>query len=216
MGQMDTGRSASQKTLNSQPQEATETPQYRLLVGFDFSDHAERALEHALALASGRANVQLHVLWSLRAEELPSGELTQEATDNYQRRLLGHITSKLANAESQGYDFRGLETVVHVTEKAPKAALVDAAYLEGAHLVLVGTRDLGGVKGLVLGSVAEGVVKEAQCPVMVCRERAASAVPKIEPAPAPGQESSLGRRHVYHQRDRSAASNHNLPLFFSM
>jgi nucleotide-binding universal stress UspA family protein len=45
------------------------------------------------------------------------------------------------------------------------AALLDAA--EAADLVVVGSRGLGGFKGLVLGSVSHHVAHHSTCPVIV-------------------------------------------------
>jgi hypothetical protein len=53
-----------------------------------------------------------------------------------------------------------------------------------ADVVLVGTHGRSGVKRLLLGSVAETVVRKASCPVIVVRPKDYSAVapPEIEPA----------------------------------
>jgi nucleotide-binding universal stress UspA family protein len=52
-----------------------------------------------------------------------------------------------------------------------------------ADLVLVGTHDRHGVRRLMLGSVAERVVRKAPCPVLVVREKDHAKVdPEIEPA----------------------------------
>lgn len=59
----------------------------------------------------------------------------------------------------------------HVTAgTAWKQILRIAADLE-ADLIVIGTRGRGGVKRLVLGSVAELVVRKACCPVFVAREK---------------------------------------------
>lgn len=49
------------------------------------------------------------------------------------------------------------------------AAIVDYAEREKVDLIIIGTRGRGGFKRLLLGSVAQDVVKYAACPVMVIR-----------------------------------------------
>jgi len=47
--------------------------------------------------------------------------------------------------------------------------IVNQAVKENADLIIVGTRGLGGFKKLILGSVSNGVVSHAHCPVLVIR-----------------------------------------------
>ena len=49
----------------------------------------------------------------------------------------------------------------------PAPAMVEAS--EGAFMIVVGARGLGGFRGLVLGSVSQHVVQHASCPVLVVR-----------------------------------------------
>ncbi len=55
----------------------------------------------------------------------------------------------------------------HAHEENPAAALVAAS--KDADLLVVGTRGLGGFKGLLLGSVGQQCVTHAHCSVMIVR-----------------------------------------------
>jgi hypothetical protein len=99
-----------------------------------------------------------------------------------------------------------------------------------ADLVVVGTHGRRGLTRLMLGSVAEGTVRLAPCPVLVVRPKAVpAAVPTIQP-PCPRcveartasggkqfwceQHSERhGQRHTYHQGDRVSADG-GMPLVF--
>ena len=47
--------------------------------------------------------------------------------------------------------------------------IVNQAVKENVDLIIVGTRGLGGFKKLLLGSVSNGIVSRAHCPVLVIR-----------------------------------------------
>ena len=60
-----------------------------------------------------------------------------------------------------------LDTTVTLINDHPSAALVRAA--DGAFMVIVGARGLGGFKGLLVGSVSQHVMHHANCPVLIVR-----------------------------------------------
>lgn len=182
-----------------------------VLVGYDFTPHAEQALQHAVGLVGDRASAVVHVLWSMDHQAVADYESPEAALDDGQRRLSTYLTKLLANLEDKGFPLEGLTAVTHVTQEPPQTALVQLAFQESVDLILVGTRDNTGMKRLMLGSVAEEVMKHAGCPVLVCRATADS-VPKIEPPPPPGGGSHLGRRHTYSYRGRNASADVNFPL----
>ena len=110
----------------------------------------------------------------------------------------------------------------------PSLALTLLASQLEADLLVIGSHGLNGVARWLLGSVAEGVVRRATCPVLVVPPKPDTlSVPEVEP-PCPacsearrasagaelwcGQHRERhGRRHTYHQSDRVAAET-NFPL----
>jgi nucleotide-binding universal stress UspA family protein len=81
-----------------------------------------------------------------------------------------------ANAEDARAALRGRfpGTEIDVADGDPRAAIVRAAEAWPADLVVTGGRGLGGVTGLLLGSVSLGVVRHAPCPVLVVKGGARS------------------------------------------
>lgn len=63
----------------------------------------------------------------------------------------------------------GIVTKTHVRRGPVRDEILDLAQEIGAGLILMGSRGLGLVRRLLLGSVAEGVVHHAPCPVLVAR-----------------------------------------------
>ena len=61
-----------------------------------------------------------------------------------------------------------------VTFGSPAKAIVDYARDNGINLIVMGTHGRGGFAHLLLGSVAEQVVRTAECPVLTVRGTAAA------------------------------------------
>jgi nucleotide-binding universal stress UspA family protein len=119
--------------------------------------------------------------------------------------------------------------VTHLSFDSPAQEIARVAQELDAHLVIVGTHGRRGLSRVILGSVAEAVVRLAPCPVLVIRPREVSVVPRIEPPcehcvktrVATGgrrqwcrqHSEHHGPRHTYHQGDR-VASDGSMPLVF--
>lgn len=73
---------------------------------------------------------------------------------------------RLANAIRDTSDI-DLHIETHVREGAPTDTIRAMASETGAHLIVVGTHGYQGIKRTVLGSVAEGVLRTAECPVLI-------------------------------------------------
>jgi nucleotide-binding universal stress UspA family protein len=66
----------------------------------------------------------------------------------------------------------GVSGTVEINDARPAEALVAVAEWERARLICVGTAGHTGLRRIVLGSVAEEVVRKAKCPVLVARPQA--------------------------------------------
>ena len=139
--------------------------QPRILVPYDFSPTAETALLWAVDLhrsCGGGAIKLLHVLFSdqpaVPGVELSFAALTREEIRKSEEGLRQVADRLVPDAE--------IEVMLDV-DVAP--ALLRAAQDWFADLIVMGTHGRGGVKRLLLGSVADGVVRSALCPVMTVR-----------------------------------------------
>ncbi len=63
----------------------------------------------------------------------------------------------------------GLRVEVEVLEGPPPRAILAVAEAREADMIVIGSRGLGAIRGLLLGSVSERVVRMAKCPVLVVR-----------------------------------------------
>jgi nucleotide-binding universal stress UspA family protein len=152
----------------------------KILVPVDFSPHAERAFQYAMALAqrSGARLELLHVMedpfvtgaWSLETYVPNVVELLQELVDGAERRLTTMKQSATA---------RGVATEIAViTGGRPAHTIVEFAEQGGFDLIVMGTHGRTGVAHVVIGSVAERVVRRAPCPVLTLRAEEAAATRK--------------------------------------
>jgi nucleotide-binding universal stress UspA family protein len=144
----------------------------KVLVATDLSEGADEAIRqgHERAQAAGGELVVCHVVPNaLRYNPLfpqrntPDAEgmvaLERKVADATEARVVA-VTGRASGS------FRVL-----IDDGAPDAAIVRMADEVGSTLVVVASRGLTGLDRLLLGSVAERVVRYAHCPVLVARPR---------------------------------------------
>jgi nucleotide-binding universal stress UspA family protein len=135
----------------------------RIVVGIDGSDAARRALDWALEEGRvHRASVEAVHAWALPyagGELFAAGLYDPEPFEGAARNVLDEAVE---SADASGLPAPVTRTVTNGS--AARAILVAA---EDADLVVVGSRGVGGFKGMVLGSVSHSVAHRATCPLIV-------------------------------------------------
>ena len=144
----------------------------KILAATDFSDDSKYALEYAEELARrfSAEILVMHVdqpLAPVMVSELSPGldvgamnRIAEEQRLLAQREL-DRITARLRDA---GLKPRGLLKV-----GAPFLEIINAAHSEGVDLIVLGTHGRSGLAHVLMGSVAERVVRKAHCPVLTIR-----------------------------------------------
>ena len=138
-----------------------------LVVATDFSETAEEALNVAVEMARGTSRRLELVTVVPDAVHQPS-MLEARGIDfmAMQRVWLDAATQEIeALVRRRQLDPSMVRT--HVLTGRPDAEIVRFAQERGADLIVMGTRGYGGVKRLLLGSVADHVLRQATCPVLV-------------------------------------------------
>ncbi len=137
----------------------------RIVVGYDGSDEARKAVDWAAAEA-GRTHTQLqivhgyHVAWPGIYYDV-TAELI-EAAERAGERLVADAVARVRERHD-GIDVIG--TAVHAPGAVTLLDLSDTA----ARLLVVGSRGAGGVSNLLLGSVSQQVATHSRTPVAVVR-----------------------------------------------
>jgi nucleotide-binding universal stress UspA family protein len=153
-----------------------------VVVGFDFSDEGDLALRRAFELALERAGSEIHVVDVVRsfesgvALELPSQlGFTTVSLAEASRRVEEHVERRVEEftrtVEARERSSAIRRVVSHVRLDAPAEQIVELAFDLDADLVVVGTHGRRGLSRMMMGSVAEAVVRRAPCPVLVVREK---------------------------------------------
>ncbi len=163
-----------------------------VLVPTDLSDSANHALRFAIeeaALHHARVTV-LHVLPDDAGTEVyyvddePSGGAAQGVVDPTgggplrgfslsPPRVVRHDRGEVARTQLQDLMRRECQAPweVEVTSGPPADAIVRVAVERQADLIVMGTHGRTGLQHVLLGSVAEKVVRMAPCPVLTVRHR---------------------------------------------
>jgi nucleotide-binding universal stress UspA family protein len=134
----------------------------KILLAVDESEHARKAVPPAIELArAGGGTVHvLHVRELLYARATVVGD-TPEAAE----RLVAEVVDELERAGVAA------EGVVRTATAGPARAILEHAHDLDASMIVIGSRGLGALGGLLLGSVAHKIIQLAACPVLVVRDK---------------------------------------------
>jgi len=135
-----------------------------ILIARDFSSVSERALRHALELAA-RTGARLHVL---HAEVLHDLEERDRPAPTDGLDALRTELKETGAAPAEAIDAVEVEAVTR-RDVSPAPALLRYADEEDIDLIVLGTHGRRGPSRILLGSVAEEVVRRAEQPVLTVR-----------------------------------------------
>lgn len=141
-----------------------------ILVATDFSSPSDAALAYGRALARN-FNAMLHVVHVVGniSAMVYGAEAYMASTPEMQLEVEEAARKLLAEAVIDN-DRPPLPTrQVLLTSNATAIAIVDYAVRANIDLIVTGTHGRGGVAHLLMGSVAERVVRTAPCPVLTVR-----------------------------------------------
>ena len=145
----------------------------QILCPVDFSDHSRRALDHALAIARWyESTVTVLHVFSLVPVAAAGPLVVEPILLMNPAQLLADVTAFAGTGSASGVT---IEAVVR--QGATAGEILDQAASMNADLLVIGTHGRSGFDRLLLGSVAEKVLRKAGCPVMTVPRRASDAVP---------------------------------------
>jgi len=138
----------------------------KILVPVDGSAHSERAVRHVVSLVRQGQKVEVHLL---NVQPALTGNVVtfidKPTRDDYHRE---EADKALAGARAVLKE-AGIAAIEHIGVGVPGPTIVAFAKRLGCAQVVMGSHGLGAAMQLVLGSVAQDVVRNTSCVVTIVK-----------------------------------------------
>lgn len=140
----------------------------KILIPFDGSGYSQKAFEKALEIAEKFAS-KLIVITVLQSKMPESGGISLERMQEIQDEETDTATVMLKELESQANEKNVPFSMEVIPNPSPSDGIVNFAIKNNVDLIVIGSHGRTGFRKIVLGSVANGVLAKAQCPVLVTK-----------------------------------------------
>ena len=142
----------------------------KILLATDGSEEATLAARIATDVAA-KTDSELHVLLvGLSAAYVGMGPPEIADIPPPRQQELDEEAQRLLDAQVKQIEVDGRNVAqAHLRVGRPDEQIVALAEEIGAGLIVMGSRGLGGLRRLLMGSVSDSVVRHAHCPVMIVR-----------------------------------------------
>lgn len=189
---------------------------YQIVAACDFSPLGDRAVTEALRACAQHRAAALHVITV--AAEGPSGVILPGGDAHFiphadaRERIQAHVGELVDDFLARGSELPLDHVAVYVATGVPSERILALATAVDADLIVLGTHGRHGIGRMLLGSVAEEVVRRAPCGVFVIRPRdflEGQKLPEIQPPLRPGEHPLLPFHpaptyHYIHRMSREA------------
>jgi nucleotide-binding universal stress UspA family protein len=138
----------------------------KILLATDGSAHAQEALAYAQELAV-RDQARVVVVHAFNPVPTYLGDQPRN------RVAARHVSAGegVASQAAEALRKAGVDVVVEILEGPPAEAILKVAQVRGCDLIVMGTRGLGALTSLLLGSVSHRVLAHANIPVMIVKAK---------------------------------------------
>ncbi len=186
---------------------------YLILAAVDTSALAEAVVDRAVAQAKATPGAQLHLAHAVEMIPMAAATLGGSSLSVPSSGVLLDAGRKLLEGLLGRAEQAGVVATGHLLVGSPLGTILQLTASLAADLLIVGTGDAGKLMRILLGSVAESMVRKAPCPVLVVRAKRTvdvrPDVPEILP-PCPdclavqqatnGQQLWCARHSEHHKR----------------
>ncbi|UQZ34764.1 universal stress protein UspA [Paenibacillus sp. PK3_47] len=140
----------------------------KILLAYDGSKASNKALERAIELAKVTPGSSLHVVHAFEFPRFFIGEalapLPASVNKDYYDLAVQTTDEVRGRLEAEE-----LNATVELLQGSPAEVVLEYAKQNGADVIVIGSRGLGGIREFVLGSVSHNVVQHARVPVLVIK-----------------------------------------------
>jgi len=135
-----------------------------VIVPVDFLKQADKLVDYSITMA-GKLSAVIHFL---HVVSFPTGDAMMGApfASDYEGKMLADAQVRMSNlVEDNSEKCKGCTGEVVIGEPVDK--IVEIAKAKGSNLVIISTHGAKGLEKILLGSVAERVLKQVHCPVLI-------------------------------------------------
>ncbi|ADG12982.1 UspA domain protein [Methanocaldococcus infernus ME] len=140
----------------------------KIVVPTDGSDVSMKALKHAIFIAK---NLDSKIYGVYVVDVSPFIGLPMEGSWELITKVLEEEGEEILNKVKEMCEKEGVDVEVKMLEGIPPEEIVKFAEEKEADLIVMGTTGKTGLERILLGSVAERVIKNAPCPVLVVKRQ---------------------------------------------
>lgn len=141
---------------------------HNVLVPFDGSASAKRAVQYLIDFAKAFPHIQVHLLNVQREPNLYGNYVPASMLNDLRKGAIDH--ARKVNAEaSQMLATASINHEAHEVVGDVVTEVVAAVKRLGCNTVVMGTRGMGSLGNLVMGSVATRVIHEVPVPVLLVK-----------------------------------------------
>ena len=151
-------------------------PIKKILCPVDFSDLSDETIEIALQLAE-KYGASFHIIYVLSRPQLYDWSLSgmsASVLDNWYEETKKEVTTKIhALVELIQKDHPEVHITSQLSEMVdPADGIMEAATTHKSDVIIMGSHGRKGLSRLLMGSVAEAVLRHAPCGVMIYKKKA--------------------------------------------
>ena len=140
----------------------------KIMVAVDGSDYSDKAVDYAIDLAE-KFSAKLTVIHVVKTpitfkNDLWDSQLMADVLDRFGKDGQSLLSSTLSKAIKAG-----IRSSTKLLQGNPADVIIKIAEDEDYDLIVLGSRGLGSVSRILLGSVSDNVSRHAKCPVLIIK-----------------------------------------------
>jgi len=144
-----------------------------ILVPTDFSADSDQAFHTAQSIAS-RYHARiflLHVINSAVQQCVADYSINKNIADRLLSESIIFSNEKLQETIAKNQEIGNIKVIYNVRRGRPYEEILEEAVQRDVDLIIIASHGKTGLRKYFIGSVAEKVIKEAKCPVLLLRSR---------------------------------------------